>query len=82
MYFSEAAAMAATECLTRASIPVNQVDLHEVSDSFSSIPLIYMKKFGLEHKSVNINGGAVSLGHPIAASSARNLVTIIYALKA
>jgi len=40
-----------------------------------------MKKFGLEHKFVNINGGAVSLGHPIAASSARILVTMIYTLK-
>lgn len=60
---------------------IEQVDLHEINEAFSSVVLINMKKLGISHDIVNINGGAVSLGHPIGSSGGRILSTLLYALK-
>jgi acetyl-CoA C-acetyltransferase len=57
------------------------VDLHEINEAFSSVVLINMKTLGISHDIVNVNGGAVALGHPIGMSGARILTTLIYALK-
>lgn len=57
------------------------VDLFEINEAFSVVSLAVNKKLGLDPKKVNIHGGAVSLGHPIGASGARILVTLLYALE-
>lgn len=58
------------------------VDLFEINEAFSVVAMAAMEEFGLDHSRVNVNGGAVALGHPIGASGARILVTLIHALKA
>jgi acetyl-CoA C-acetyltransferase len=57
------------------------VDLYEINEAFAVVTMAAMKDFDLPHAKVNINGGATALGHPIGASGARLLVTLIGALK-
>jgi acetyl-CoA C-acetyltransferase len=61
--------------------PAN-VDLYEINEAFAVVTMAAMKDLGLPHDKVNVNGGACALGHPIGASGARILVTLLYALKA
>ncbi len=58
-----------------------EVDLFEINEAFAVVALVAMSKLGLPHEKVNVNGGACALGHPIGASGARILVTLISALK-
>ena len=58
------------------------VDLYEINEAFACVTMAAMKDLGLAHEKVNVNGGACALGHPIGASGARILVTLIHALKA
>ena len=60
---------------------LDEVDLFEINEAFAVVALIAMQKLGLPHDKVNVNGGACALGHPIGASGARILVTLICALK-
>ncbi|MBX3144752.1 MAG: thiolase family protein [Trueperaceae bacterium] len=62
--------------------PNEDVDLYEINEAFSVVPMAAMREFGLDHSRVNVRGGAVALGHPIGASGARILVTLIHALRA
>ena len=55
-------------------------DLYEVNEAFSGVPMAAAKEHGIPMEKVNVNGGAVSLGHPIGCSGARVLVTLLYAL--
>jgi acetyl-CoA C-acetyltransferase len=57
------------------------VDLFEINEAFSSQLVVLMKELNLDRKKVNVHGGAVALGHPIGATGARILTTLIYALK-
>jgi acetyl-CoA C-acetyltransferase len=57
------------------------VDLFEINEAFSSQLVVLLKELGLERERVNVHGGAVALGHPIGATGARILTTLIYALK-
>jgi acetyl-CoA C-acetyltransferase len=57
------------------------VDLYEINEAFAVVTMAAMKEHGLPHDKVNIHGGACALGHPIGASGARILVTLIGALK-
>ena len=59
----------------------DDVDIYEINEAFSVVPMAAMEAFGLPHDKVNVHGGAVALGHPIGASGARILVTLINALK-
>lgn len=59
----------------------DEVDLFEVNEAFAVVPLAAMKEFGLAHDRVNVHGGAVAVGHPIGASGARILVTLLHALQ-
>jgi acetyl-CoA C-acetyltransferase len=61
---------------------VKDVDLWEVNEAFAVVPMAAMKELGISHDIVNVNGGACALGHPIGASGARIIVTLLYALKA
>ncbi len=67
--------------LKKGGLTVNDIDLHEVNEAFSSSTVAVIKELGLDPDKVNVHGGAVALGHPIGASGARVLVTLLYALK-
>ena len=75
--------MGATQkVLAKAGWAVSDVDLWEVNEAFAVVPMALMKELGVPHDKVNVNGGACALGHPIGASGARILVTLMYALQA
>jgi acetyl-CoA C-acetyltransferase len=57
------------------------VDLFEINEAFAVVTMAAMKDIGIPHEKVNVNGGAVALGHPIGATGARIITTLIYALK-
>ena len=57
------------------------MDLFEINEAFAVVPMAAMKELGIPHSKVNVHGGAVALGHPIGASGARTLVTLLNALK-
>jgi len=67
--------------LKKVGWSVDQVDLFEINEAFSVVPMAAMKNLGIPHDKLNIHGGAVCLGHPIGASGTRILVTLINALK-
>jgi acetyl-CoA C-acetyltransferase len=69
---------AVRKVLARASWDVKSVDLFELNEAFSSQSVALIKELGLDPEKVNVNGGAVALGHPIGASGARVLVTLIH----
>ena len=66
--------------LDRWAIKLEDVDLFEINEAFSVAILAVCDSLGIDMKKTNVNGGAVALGHPIGASGARILVTLIYAL--
>jgi len=72
---------AVRKVLEKANWKLNDVDLFEINEAFSAQVLANGKELGLDWVRVNVNGGAVALGHPIGASGARILVTLLYALK-
>ena len=75
--------MGATQkALAKAGWSVKDVDLWEVNEAFAVVPMALMKELGVAHEVLNVNGGACALGHPIGASGARIMVTLIHALKA
>lgn len=68
--------------LTQLDWTVDTVDLFEINEAFAVVPLAAMKALNIPHDKVNVNGGACALGHPIGASGARILVTLLHALEA
>jgi len=81
-YFTTAPVPAMRKVLDKAGWAVGDVDLWEINEAFAVVPMIAMKELGLSHEKVNVNGGACALGHPIGASGARIMVTLIAALEA
>ena len=79
-WFTTAPAKALPKALAKANISIDNVDFFEFNEAFSVVGLANMKLLGLSDKNVNINGGAVSLGHPLGCSGARILITLIYIL--
>ena len=67
--------------LDKAGWSVGDVDLFEVNEAFACVAMIAMRDLGLDHAKVNIHGGATALGHPIGASGARVLATLLSALE-
>jgi acetyl-CoA acyltransferase len=67
--------------LARAGLEVGDIDLFEVNEAFASVPLMWMKELGVEHERLNVNGGAVALGHPLGASGARIMTTLVHELQ-
>jgi acetyl-CoA C-acetyltransferase len=59
----------------------SDIDLFEVNEAFAAVVLRYMDAIGISNDKVNVNGGAIALGHPIGASGARILVTLIHEMK-
>ncbi|HDM10681.1 MAG TPA: acetyl-CoA C-acetyltransferase [Desulfobacteraceae bacterium] len=67
--------------LAKDGLKVEDIDLHEINEAFSSSSVAINRELGIDPEKVNVNGGAVALGHPIGASGARVLTTLIYAMK-
>ena len=80
-WFTLAPIGAIAKLMDQLSLKVSDVDLFEINEAFSVVPMAAMKDLSIPHEKVNVNGGAVALGHPIGASGARTLVTLIHALK-
>ncbi len=80
-WFTTAPVPAAQKLLERIGWSVADVDLWEVNEAFAVVPMAFMAELGLDHARVNVNGGACALGHPIGASGARIIVTLLYALE-
>ena len=81
-WFATAPVGAVKKALAKAGWSVKDVDLWEVNEAFAVVPMALMHELGLSHEIVNVNGGACALGHPIGASGARIMVTLLYALQA
>jgi acetyl-CoA C-acetyltransferase len=80
--FTTAPVPAMRKALDKAGWKTTDVDLYEVNEAFAVVAMIAMKELGLGHEVVNVNGGACALGHPIGASGARILATLLSALEA
>ncbi len=81
-WFATAPAGAVRKLLKKIGWSVEDVDLWEINEAFAVVPMAAMTELGISHDIVNVNGGACALGHPIGASGARIIVTLMYALKA
>lgn len=79
--FTTAPADAINKVLKKAGLKINDIDLWEINEAFAVVSLAVNKILGLTKENVNVNGGAIALGHPIGASGARILVTLIHEMK-
>jgi len=80
-WFTTAPAKALPIAIERANCSLSDIDVFEINEAFSVVSLANNKLLSLDTDKVNVNGGAVSLGHPLGASGARIIVTLIHALK-
>jgi acetyl-CoA C-acetyltransferase len=80
-WFTTAPADSIAKVLKKAGLKVGDIDLFEINEAFAVVSLAVQEIFGIEFEKLNVNGGAVALGHPIGASGARILVTLLHALK-
>lgn len=80
-YFTTAPVPAMRKVLEKAGWTTTDVDLWEINEAFAVVPMVAIKEMGLSHENINVNGGACALGHPIGASGARILVTLLAALE-
>jgi acetyl-CoA C-acetyltransferase len=80
-WFTTAPVGAIRKVLEAANWKAGDVDLFEINEAFANVAMIAMRDLGLPHEKVNVNGGACALGHPIGASGARILVTLMHALQ-
>ena len=81
-WFTTAPVPAARKLLERIGWAVEDVDLWEVNEAFAVVPMAFMREMGVPRDKMNVNGGACALGHPIGASGARIMVTLLNALEA
>ena len=68
---------ATRKALAKAGMTIDQIDLFEVNEAFAAVPMKFMQAFGVPHDKVNVNGGAIALGHPLGATGAMILGTLI-----
>lgn len=80
-WFTTAPVGAIEKALTKAGLTIGDIDLFEINEAFAVVTMAAMEELSIPHEKVNVHGGAVALGHPIGASGARILVTLIHALK-
>jgi acetyl-CoA C-acetyltransferase len=80
-WFTTAPVGAIEKVLAKAGWKASEVDLFEVNEAFAVVTMAAMKDVGIPHEKVNVNGGACALGHPIGATGARIITTLIYALR-
>ncbi|MDB5291382.1 MAG: thlA 3 [Phycisphaerales bacterium] len=80
-WFTIAPIGALTKLMDKLGLKVSDVDLFEINEAFATVTMAAMKELKIPHNKVNVNGGAVALGHPIGASGARTLVTLLNAMR-
>ena len=80
-WFTTAPVGAIEAALARTKLKVSDIDLFEVNEAFSCVSMAVSRQAGLDPEKVNVRGGAVALGHPIGASGARILTTLLYAMR-
>jgi acetyl-CoA C-acetyltransferase len=80
-WFATAPVGATQKLLAKTGWAVGDVDLWEINEAFAVVPMALMNELSIPHDKVNVNGGACALGHPIGASGARILVTLLHALQ-
>ncbi|MFW6232593.1 MAG: thiolase family protein [Bacteroidota bacterium] len=80
-WFTTAPVQAMKKAAERAGISLDDIDLFEINEAFATVPIVTAKELNIPYDKINIHGGAIALGHPIGASGARILTTLIYALK-
>ena len=72
---------ATRHALEKAGMTIDDIDLFECNEAFASIPMSWMKELGIPHEKVNVNGGAIALGHPLGATGARIMTTMLHELE-
>lgn len=77
----EAPLPATERALKKAGMSVDDIDLFEVNEAFASVPVAYIKSLGVDPSKLNVNGGAISLGHPLGASGTKLMATLLNALE-
>ena len=80
-WFATAPVPAAQKLLDRLGWSIDDVDLWEVNEAFAVVPMAFMRDMGIPREKMNVNGGACALGHPIGASGARIIVTLLHAME-
>ena len=80
-YLARTPANATEKALEKAGLSVDDIDLFEINEAFASVALNSMRMLGVDEAKVNVNGGAIALGHPIGASGARILTTLVHELR-
>ncbi len=73
---------ATDRALTRAGMKIADIDLYEVNEAFAPVPLAWLSHTGADPKRLNVNGGAIALGHPLGGSGAKLMTTLVHALRA
>jgi len=68
---------AARKALAKAGLDIDQIDLFEVNEAFAAVPMRFMHEMGVPHEKVNVNGGAIAMGHPLGATGAMILGTLL-----
>lgn len=81
-WFTTAPVNAIKRAVEKAKLSINDIDLFEINEAFSVVTMVAMKELNIPHSKVNVNGGAVAIGHPIGASGTRILTTLIHTLGA
>ena len=71
---------ATTKALNRAGMKLGDIDLFEVNEAFASVPMAWLKHTGADPQKLNVNGGAIALGHPLGATGAKLMATLVHAL--
>jgi acetyl-CoA C-acetyltransferase len=73
---------ATRRALARAGLHIGEIDLYEVNEAFASVPLAWLKAIAADPERLNVNGGAIALGHPLGATGAKLMATLVHALRA
>lgn len=81
-WFTTAPVGAIKNALKKANLTIDQIDLFEINEAFANVAMVAIKDLSLDPAKVNVNGGAIAIGHPIGASGARVLTTLVHALQA
>ena len=72
---------ASRKALQKAGLTSDDIDLWEINEAFASVPLATMQTLGLDYARVNVNGGAIALGHPLGCSGARLMTTLLHEME-
>jgi acetyl-CoA C-acetyltransferase len=72
---------ATEKALKRAGMKIDEIDLYEVNEAFAPVPMAWLKHLGADPERLNVNGGAIALGHPLGGSGAKLMTTLVHALR-